>query len=74
MDFGKNLREAIAAKGVTQRDLAAQIGVKQAAVSLWINDRRRPDFETLLALCRVLDVSPNDLLEWSEEEKRSSTK
>lgn len=50
-------------KGWTQDDLAAKVGIEQAAVSLIENARANPTLETLEALAKSLGVRFVDLFE-----------
>lgn len=62
--FGDALRAAMNARGVTQRDLASDLGVTQAAVSSWVNgdfERVGPVPETVFDLERRLDLPPGHL-------------
>lgn len=61
MTFGEKLRSARKAKGYTQRELAARIDARHNSVSNWENDQNKPDSDTIELLCRVLDLSPNQL-------------
>lgn len=48
--FGEAIREAMARKGWTQRELARQIPCDRSLVSQWINGHRRPDMESVRAM------------------------
>ena len=50
-------------KGMTQLDLARQMGVTDKAVSKWERDLSFPDVASLPKLAEVLGVSVDDLLE-----------
>ena len=67
MTFGKRLRQSRIAKNMTQRQLADLIGVKHNSISDWENDKNKPDPDTIELLCGVLDISPNYLLNATEE-------
>lgn len=74
MTFGKQLRIARIAKNLTQKQLADLIAAKHNSISNWENDLNRPDPDTIEAICRVLDITPNYLLgakpdDFSPEEK-----
>lgn len=58
--FGEKIRRARKAAGLTQRQLAQQLGVSNTSVSNWEKDLSRPDADLLQALCAVLGVQPND--------------
>ena len=66
MKFSKNLKTELSLRGMTQENLANALGTTQATVSRWIKGVNQPDFETLFSICRILEVTPNDLLGWSE--------
>ena len=50
-------------KGLTQRDIAEMLGVTPAAVSKWENGSSKPRVEILFRLAKILDVSPEELVE-----------
>lgn len=50
------------------KDLAAEIGITEANLSLLRTGKvKGVRFETLAAICKVLDCQPGDLLEYSED-------
>lgn len=49
-------------KGLTQRQLADEIGVSDKAISRWETGRGMPDTSIMPDLCKVLDISINELL------------
>lgn len=55
-DFDDRLRLAIKMKGITQKELAARIGVSEAIVSRWVRGNRFPHAKQLFALAEALDV------------------
>lgn len=60
---GLRIREARLAKNMKQEELAAQIGTKSmATISAWEVGKAKPDCITLLRICEVLGVSPDQLL------------
>lgn len=61
--FGENLKRARKRCGLTQRQLAEQIGAKHNSVSNWENGQSEPDTQTIRQLCRILDVTANELID-----------
>lgn len=57
-----NIKKARKEKGLTQAELAKQIGVSQGSLSAWETDRWQPDVESLKKLCEVLNCSADYLL------------
>jgi transcriptional regulator with XRE-family HTH domain len=49
-------------KGLTQKQLAEEIGVSDKAISRWETGRGMPDTSIMPDLCKVLDISINELL------------
>ena len=59
--FANRLQDAMKKAGVTQRDLAARIGVGQPAVSMMLARKCRPQRRTVEKLANALGVAPADL-------------
>lgn len=47
--------------GLTQNQLAQQLGVKTTTVSTWERAASSPDIETLYVICRIFGVSLDDM-------------
>ena len=57
--FGEIIRRGRKEAGLTQRQLAGQLGVSNTSVSNWEKDLSRPDADTIARLCRILNLEPN---------------
>ncbi len=62
MQFNEQLATLRRAKGISQEALAEQLNVSRQAVSKWETGTAKPELDNILALCRILEVSPNELL------------
>ena len=62
--FATRLRAARKAAGLKQSDVAAQIGLNQNSYSAYEQKRNLPTVAMLGILCRVLDTTPNKLLDF----------
>jgi transcriptional regulator with XRE-family HTH domain len=60
--FGKNLRRFRTAKGLTQAQLAEQVGMSRRMIVHYEKYATHPPAEKIAQLARVLDVSAEDLL------------
>ncbi len=61
--FGKRIRELRRAKGLTQRQVAAELGIDFTYLSKLENDRGEPPGEeTVRRLARLYGADPEDLL------------
>ncbi len=59
---------ALAQRKMTSRELAAKIGIAEQNLSTLRSGKARGvRFNTLEAICRVLDCQPGDLLEFIKE-------
>jgi transcriptional regulator with XRE-family HTH domain len=54
--FGSHIRNARHKRKLTVAEVAAQMGVSDAAVYMWETDRSRPSDANLSALCKVLKL------------------
>ena len=69
---GKFISELRKQKGMTQKELAEQIGVSDKTISKWECGNSIPDISYLDALCNSLDVSVNELLSGERLSKESN--
>lgn len=86
INLGTNIKNARIEKKLSQQQLADQIsklaiklGYKDlkfgnTAISNWENGTSKPDADTILLICRVLDVDANYLLDWEERTVASDLK
>ena len=63
MDYsiGKIIRKVRKEKNLTQEELAEQLYVTSQAVSKWENETGLPDISQIVPLCRVLEISADEL-------------
>ena len=62
MKFGKFFKAARKQSGLTQKDVAEKLGIHQSNISDWENDISRPEYENLIELAKIYEVSVEDLL------------
>ena len=67
MNIGEKISELRSAQNMSQQTLAALVGVNSAKViSNYEVGKNRPDYETLIAMCKVFHVSPNYFMDWTD--------
>lgn len=59
---GSFISEMRKEKGLTQKQLADQVGVSDKAVSRWETGKGLPDTSIMPELCKALDINVNELL------------
>lgn len=65
----------LAKRKVKSKDLAAEIGITEANLSLLKSGKvKGVRFSTLSAICNYLDCQPGDLLEFVEEESDTTSR
>ena len=62
-EIGTRIRKYREERGLNQKELAELIGVSNSRVSNWEQGVNRPDADILANICRVLEVSPSELLD-----------
>ena len=62
MNFGENFKTIRKQCGLSQQEVADKLQIKQSSVSDWENDVSRPDYEKLIALAELYDVTLYELL------------
>lgn len=67
MQFHERLFEVRKRSGMTQNDLAEKLDVSRQAISRWEMGTAKPDFENLIAISNLFDVSVDYLLKGSED-------
>lgn len=59
--IGKFIQERRKEKGLTQSELAEKLSVTDRAISKWENGNCIPDASNIMELCKLLDITINDL-------------
>ena len=68
-----NLNVVMAQRRISSQELAAQVGITQANLSILKTGKAKAiRFSTLDAICKALDCQPGDILEYREEESQSN--
>ena len=66
-DFGKHLRDRAKALGMTDADVARQADLSEPRYGHYVRGAREPNLELLCKISRVLGVTPNDLLGFTDD-------
>ena len=66
-----NLNVVMAQRRISSQELAAQVGITQANLSILKTGKAKAiRFSTRDAICKALDCQPGDILEYREEESQ----
>lgn len=69
MTLGQRIQKGRKEAGLSQEELAEQLGVSRQAVSRWENDNGYPEIEKIIRLSQIYQVSL-DYLVGNEQENR----
>ncbi len=76
-EIGQRIKECRESRNMSQKDLAAKIGISSGRLSNWEQGLNRPNADIIARICKALDVSPSEILgvcvtsdELSAQEKR----
>lgn len=67
MGFGTRLASMRGYRRMSQEQLGGYVGVTKQTISGWERDRRVPDADNIIALCKALDCSSDYLLGLSDD-------
>ena len=62
MNLGERLYELRKAKGLSQESVADILGVTRQTVSKWETNQTTPDFDKILPLCKLYEITTDELL------------
>lgn len=65
--FNENLKEARIKKGLSQKEVADNIGVAKSTYSLYESGNREPNVQTIKKIADFLDISADELLGLSDQ-------
>ena len=66
MKLNENIRKFRLFRKMTQDDLAKQLSKSKSVISHWEKGENSPDLDSCESLCRILEVTPNQLFGWED--------
>ena len=67
MSLGERLLELRKSKHLSQEEVADKLNVTRQTVSKWETDQTTPDFNKIVPLCELYDITANELLTGEKE-------
>lgn len=62
MNFSQQIKKLRDSRGLTQEQMANELGISRQAVLNWENDRNLPDIEMLISISTTFDISLDELI------------
>lgn len=72
MTLGQRLYEMRKSKGLSQEKVAEVLGVTRQTVSKWETDQTTPDFDKIIPLCELYNISTDELLKGEVREDNNA--
>lgn len=69
MLISERIYEYLAEKGISQIEFAKRTGISQSTISDWRRKGTNPSADKIMIICEVLDISPYELLQGTENQK-----
>lgn len=69
--FSVKLRRRAEEFGISNAEVARRVGLSERRYAHYVSGAREPDLATLVRIARVLETTPNELLSFGPEAKRS---
>ena len=66
MIISERIFKLIEERGMTQIAFSRETGISQSTISDWKRKKTNPAADKIMVICRVLDVTPYELLQGSE--------
>lgn len=61
MEFQEIIKEIMLLNDLSQDKLGKILGVNQTTISQWLMGKKKPSYESILAIYRNFNVTPNEL-------------
>jgi len=73
MTIGENLLNLRKEKHLSQEEVAEKLGVTRQTISKWETDMSTPDFDKIMPLCELYEITADELLTGEEVTKEPKT-
>ncbi len=60
--IGQIIKDERTSKNLSQTELAKLLGLTYDSISFWENDKRLPDTQYIIQLCKIFEISADYLL------------
>lgn len=74
MSLGQKLYELRKQKNLSQEEVAEKLNVTRQTISKWETDQSTPDFDKITPLCKLYDISADELLTGKKKETEEKEK
>lgn len=68
MNLGQRLLELRKSKQLSQEEVADKLNVSRQTISKWETDQSTPDFDKIVPICNLYNITPDELFNGKKEE------
>lgn len=73
MNIGEKLLDLRKKKGLSQEEAAESLGVSRQTISKWETNQTTPDFDKIIPICKLYDITTDELLTGTKVQKEDNT-
>ncbi len=70
MNLGEKLYELRKEKNLSQEEVADRLNVTRQTVSKWETNQSTPDFDKIVPICELFEISTEELLTGKKQEEK----
>ena len=74
MDLGENLYNLRKKKNLSQEEVAEKLNVTRQTISKWETGESKPDFDKIVPICNLFEITTEELLSGKQAEKKENIK
>ena len=74
MDLGENLFNLRKKKNLSQEEVAEKLNVTRQTISKWETGESKPDFDKIVPICNLFEITTEELLSGKQAEKKENIK
>lgn len=61
MEFQEIIKDVLVLNNLSQAKLGEMLGVNQTTVSQWLMGKKKPSYDSILAIYEKFNITPNEL-------------
>ena len=61
MEFQEIIKDIMVMNNLSQEKLGKILGVNQTTIGQWLNGKKKPSYDSILAIYKNFNITPNEL-------------
>ena len=63
MNYSEIIKDIMIERNLSQSDMAKLLDVNQTTISQWLMMKKKPNYDSILAIYKVFGITPNELFD-----------